>query len=126
MFDGHTDPGPAVNELNAGKQPVWLDTIESAAPVIVLRDVMNSDFEEWMKMVTDNVSIRVSALRLNCSIHVLLLTNQTIFLSSFVDRTRTACALIYYFHDMPPLRTNTDNTIDFQRASCTLEGWVKT
>jgi len=62
MFDGHTDPGPTVNELNAGKQPVRLDTVESAAPVIILRDVMNSDFEEWMKMATDNVSFRFSAL----------------------------------------------------------------
>ena len=89
MFYGHTDSGPAVNELNTGKHPVRLDTVESSAPVIVLRDVMNSNFEEWMKMATDDVSIQFSALRLNCSIRVLLATNQTIFLSSFVDRKST-------------------------------------
>jgi len=127
-FYGHADPGPAVNELNAGKQPVRLDTVESAALVIILRNVMNSDFEEWMKMATDNVSIRVSALRLSCSIRVLLLTNRTIFLSSLVDSksTRTTCALIYYFHDMSPLRTNTDNSIDFRWAFCMLDRCMKT
>ena len=128
MSDGHMDPGPAVNELNARKQPVRLDTVESAAPVIVLRDVMDSNFEEWMKMATDDVSIRFSALRLNRSICVLLVTNQAIFLSSFVDRksTRTTCALVYYSHDMSPLRNDTDNLIDFQRASCKLDGCVET
>jgi len=60
MFDGLTDPGPAVNGLNAGKQPVQLNSVIPAAPIInVPRDVMNSNFEEWMKMATDNVSIRV-------------------------------------------------------------------
>ena len=88
MFDGHTDPGPAVNELNARKQPVRLDTVESAVPVIVLRDAMDLDFEEWMKMATDNVSILFS-LRLSRSIRVLLVTNPAIFLSYFVDRKST-------------------------------------
>jgi len=60
VFDGLTDPGPAVNGLNAGKQPVQLNSVVPAAPIInVPRDVMNSNFEEWMKMATDNVSIRV-------------------------------------------------------------------
>jgi len=54
MFDGLTDPGPGVNGLNAGKQ---LNSVVPAAPIInVPRDVMNSNFEEWMKMATDNVS----------------------------------------------------------------------
>ena len=57
MFDGLTDPGPVVNALNAGKQPVQLNSVIPAAPIInVPRDVMNSNFEEWMKMATDNVS----------------------------------------------------------------------
>jgi len=34
-------------------------------------------------------------------------------------------ALIDYFHDMSLLRNNTDNSINFQRASCTLDGCVK-
>ena len=60
MFDGLTDPGPAGNGLNAGKQPVQLNSVTPAAPIInVPRDVMNSNFEEWMKMATDNVSVCV-------------------------------------------------------------------
>lgn len=52
-FDGLTDPMPGVN----GLQPVQLNSIVPAAPIInVPRDVMNSNFEEWMKMATDNVS----------------------------------------------------------------------
>ena len=34
-------------------------------------------------------------------------------------------ALIDYFHDMSLLRNNADNSINFQRASCTLDGCVK-
>jgi condensin complex subunit 2 len=34
-------------------------------------------------------------------------------------------ALIDYFHDMSLLRNNSDNSINFQRASCTLDGCVK-
>ena len=53
MFDGLTDPGPGVNGLNTGQ----LNSVVPAAPIInVPRDVMNSNFEEWMKMATDNVS----------------------------------------------------------------------
>ncbi|KAI6112767.1 condensin complex subunit 2/barren [Pisolithus sp. B1] len=68
-------------------------------PVInVSLDVMNSNFEEWMKMATDN---KINA------------TNSWNF------------ALIDYFHDMSLLRNNVDNSINFQRASCTLDGCVK-
>lgn len=68
-------------------------------PVInVPLDVMNSNFEEWMKMATDN---KINA------------TNSWNF------------ALIDYFHDMSLLRNNIDNSINFQRASCTLDGCVK-
>jgi len=60
MFDGLTDAGPGVPGLNAGKQPVQLNSVVPAAPIInVPRDVMNSNFEEWMKMATDNVGIRI-------------------------------------------------------------------
>lgn len=34
-------------------------------------------------------------------------------------------ALIDYFHDMSLLRNQSDNSINFQRASCTLDGCVK-
>ena len=59
-FDGLTDLGPTVNGLNAGKQPVQLNSVVPAVPIInVPRDVMNSNFEEWMKMATDNVSFLI-------------------------------------------------------------------
>ncbi|KAF8998536.1 condensin complex subunit 2/barren [Cyathus striatus] len=57
-----------------------------------------SNFEEWMKMATDN--------KINAA-------NSWNF------------ALIDYFHDMSLLRNNDDNSINFQRASCTLDGCVK-
>jgi hypothetical protein len=60
MFDGLTDPGPGVNGLGAGRQPTQLNLVVPAAPIInVPRDVMNSNFEEWMKMATDNVSFNI-------------------------------------------------------------------
>lgn len=60
VFDGLTDLGPVVNGPTAGKQPVQLNSVVPAAPIInVPRDVMNSNFEEWMKMATDNVSIHI-------------------------------------------------------------------
>lgn len=34
-------------------------------------------------------------------------------------------ALIDYFHDMSLLRNGDDNSINFQKASCTLDGCVK-
>ncbi len=34
-------------------------------------------------------------------------------------------ALIDYFHDMSLLRNGEDNSINFQKASCTLDGCVK-
>ncbi|RXW23885.1 hypothetical protein EST38_g1944 [Candolleomyces aberdarensis] len=61
-------------------------------------DIMSSNFEEWMKMATDN---KINA------------TNSWEF------------ALIDYFHDMSLLRNSDDNSINFQRASCTLDGCVK-
>lgn len=59
MFDSLADPGSGASGLNAGKQPAQLNSVVPAAPIInVPRDVMNSNFEEWMKMATDNVSFR--------------------------------------------------------------------
>ncbi|KAG2113164.1 condensin complex subunit 2/barren [Suillus discolor] len=75
--------------------------LNSVAPPPVINvplDVMSSNFEEWMKMATDN--------KINAA-------NSWNF------------ALIDYFHDMSLLRNNIDNSINFQRASCTLDGCVK-
>ncbi|KAE8268170.1 hypothetical protein A4X09_0g4161 [Tilletia walkeri] len=61
--------------------------------------VDNTSFEEWMKMATDNK----------------------------INSTNTwSFALIDYFHDMSLLRSDSgDGTINFQKASCTLDGCVK-
>ncbi|KIK61593.1 hypothetical protein GYMLUDRAFT_42605 [Collybiopsis luxurians FD-317 M1] len=61
-------------------------------------DILASNFEEWMKLTTDN---KITA------------ANTWDF------------ALIDYFHEMSLLRNTDDNTINFQRASCTLDGCVK-
>ena len=85
------------------------------APIInVPLDVMSSNFEEWMKMATDNVcrsSIRSPPY--SRELQKINAANSWNF------------ALIDYFHDMSLLRNNTDNSINFQRASCTLDGCVK-
>ncbi|KAH7890710.1 condensin complex subunit 2/barren [Phlebopus sp. FC_14] len=79
------------------RQP-QLNSVPPPPVINVPLDVMSSNFEEWMKMATDN--------KINAA-------NSWNF------------ALIDYFHDMSLLRNNTDNSINFQRASCTLDGCVK-
>ncbi|KAJ6581204.1 condensin complex subunit 2/barren [Mycena capillaripes] len=72
-----------------------------AAPVVEPRaslEILSSNFDEWMKMATDN--------KINAG-------NSWNF------------ALIDYFHDMSLLRNDDGNSINFQRASCTLDGCVK-
>ncbi|WFD33430.1 hypothetical protein MCUN1_000243 [Malassezia cuniculi] len=72
-------------------------TMESpAAPAL---QVDNTSFEEWMKMATDN--------KINAS-------------------NTWSFALIDYFHDMSLLKSDSgDGSINFQKASCTLDGCVK-
>ncbi|GAA5879151.1 hypothetical protein JCM3774_002095 [Rhodotorula dairenensis] len=60
--------------------------------------VESQRYEEWMKIATDNK----------------ITSNNTWNL-----------ALIDYFHDMSLLRNGDDNSINFQKASCTLDGCVK-
>ncbi|KZP01619.1 barren [Calocera viscosa TUFC12733] len=74
--------------------------ISSVAPQVPppSLQILSSNFEEWMKMATDN---KINA------------TNSWHF------------ALIDYFHDMSLLRNELDNSINFQKASCTLDGCVK-
>ncbi|KAG6865711.1 hypothetical protein C0991_012527 [Blastosporella zonata] len=87
----------APESSRTAKQKQQLNSV--AAPMInVPKDVMSSNFEEWMKMATDN--------KINAN-------NSWNF------------ALIDYFHDMSLLRNNDDNSINFQRASYTLDGCVK-
>ncbi|KAL4246253.1 Condensin complex subunit 2 [Abortiporus biennis] len=93
-MDVRDDPKAAAH----AKQKQQLLSIAPGPAVNVPLDVMSSNFEEWMKMATDN--------KINAA-------NSWNF------------ALIDYFHDMSLLRNNTDNSINFQRASCTLDGCVK-
>ncbi|EMD38910.1 hypothetical protein CERSUDRAFT_133533, partial [Gelatoporia subvermispora B] len=93
--EGGATDGARVAALAKQKQ---LLSVAQAPMINVPLDVMSSNFEEWMKMATDN--------KINAA-------NSWNF------------ALIDYFHDMSLLRNNTDNSINFQRASCTLDGCVK-
>jgi condensin complex subunit 2 len=72
--------------------------LSAIAPMPVSMEVMNTNFEEWMKLATDN---KITA------------TNTWNF------------ALIDYFHDLTLLRNTDDQSINFQKASCTLDGCVK-
>ncbi|KAJ4473685.1 condensin complex subunit 2/barren [Lentinula aciculospora] len=81
------------------KQKQQLTTVAPLAPPETEPiDILSSKFEEWMKLTTDN---KITA------------ANTWEF------------ALIDYFHEMSLLRNTDDNTINFQRASCTLDGCVK-
>lgn len=60
--------------------------------------VESQRYEEWMKIATDNKITSTNTWNL---------------------------ALIDYFHDMSLLRNGEDNSINFQKASCTLDGCVK-
>ncbi|KPV73018.1 uncharacterized protein RHOBADRAFT_55260 [Rhodotorula graminis WP1] len=60
--------------------------------------VESQRYEEWMKIATDNKITSTNTWNL---------------------------ALIDYFHDMSLLRDGADNSINFQKASCTLDGCVK-
>lgn len=68
-------------------------------PLVISTEVMNNNYDEWMKMATDN--------KIN------------------VNNT-WSFALIDYFHDMSLLRNpDSEGGINFQKASCTLDGCVK-
>ncbi|CAK5267793.1 unnamed protein product, partial [Mycena citricolor] len=71
-----------------------------AAPVVEppVLEILSSNFDEWMKMATDN--------KINAG-------NSWNF------------DLINYFHDMSLLKNDDGMSINFQRASCTLDGCVK-
>ncbi|KAK4046790.1 hypothetical protein OIO90_006432 [Microbotryomycetes sp. JL221] len=60
--------------------------------------VESQRYEEWMKIATDNKITSTNTWNL---------------------------ALIDYFHDMTLLRNGDDDSINFQKASCTLDGCVK-
>ncbi|KAF4593297.1 Condensin complex subunit 2 [Pleurotus pulmonarius] len=85
-------------ESRAAKQKAQLASVALPQVPDVQINITSANYEEWMKMATDN--------KINAA-------NSWNF------------ALIDYFHDMSLLRNNDDNSINFQRASCTLDGCVK-
>ncbi|WRT64946.1 uncharacterized protein IL334_001886 [Kwoniella shivajii] len=94
----------AVQQAAAGGQTMAqrrakrLSAVEPAA-LVVSMEVMNTNFEEWMKLATDN---KITA------------NNTWNF------------ALIDYFADLTLLRNGPDDqSINFQKASCTLDGCIK-
>ncbi|KAJ7050519.1 condensin complex subunit 2/barren [Mycena amicta] len=97
------EPGPSGDREPAetsrtARQKQPLNSV--AAPVVEppRLEILSSNFDEWMKMATDN--------KINAG-------NSWNF------------ALIDYFHDMSLLRNDDGSTINFQRASCTLDCCVK-
>ncbi|KAJ8489216.1 hypothetical protein ONZ51_g3095 [Trametes cubensis] len=98
LVDGAEGSAEGTRATALGRQKSQLLNVPQAPVINVPIDVMTSNFDQWMKMATDN--------KINAA-------NSWNF------------ALIDYFHDMSLLRNNNDNSINFQRASCTLDGCVK-
>ncbi|KAH7929129.1 barren [Leucogyrophana mollusca] len=96
--EGNAEHAESSRAAQAKQKQQQLNSVAPPPVINVPLDVMSSNFEEWMKMATDN--------KINAA-------NSWNF------------ALIDYFHDMSLLRNNDDNSINFQRASCTLDGCVK-
>lgn len=90
---------PRGQSANPASSAGSVSDANGAAPAAASLRVDTSSFEEWMKMATDNK----------------------------INSTNTwSFALIDYFHDMSLLRNDSgDGSINFQKASCTLDGCVK-
>ncbi|BEI87204.1 hypothetical protein CcaverHIS002_0705500 [Cutaneotrichosporon cavernicola] len=93
---GSAAASPRSRVVSAQARRKRLSAVAPIAPISM--EVMNTNFEEWMKLATDN---KITA------------TNTWNF------------ALIDYFHDLTLLRNTDDQSINFQKASCTLDGCVK-
>lgn len=128
----HPIDNPEAGPSNNGKQDDTEDVVAHAhsrhkqalksniveTPVIdVPLDIRNSNYEEWMKMAMDNVC-RLLDSRPPCML-------KCPWSQKINQANSWNFALIDYFHDMSLLRNNVDNSINFQRASSTLDGCVK-
>lgn len=94
---------PAPTGTGTGQDPtlgrVGLDQGKGeGAPALTLDTEALSKFENWMKMATDN---------------------------KITSGNSWDLALIDYFADLSILRDGSDQSINFQKASCTLDGCVK-
>ncbi|KAG8874705.1 hypothetical protein FRB97_005738 [Tulasnella sp. 331] len=90
--------GPKTPKASALARASQLNLVNQTPNLQVPVDIQNGKYEEWMKLATDN--------KINVN-------NAWNF------------ALIDYFQDMSILRNELDNTINFQKASFTLDGCVK-
>ncbi len=105
----------------------------NGAPPVPALVIESQRFEEWMKIATDNVG----QPRLNlperqahkvrpCSPSRLQTADLIMSHLQKITSTNTwNLALIDYFHEGSLLRNADDNSINFQKASCTLDGCVK-
>lgn len=84
--------------------------------------VESGRYEEWMKLATDNVG-----RLLNAQLIPRIDSRQPAHrMQKITSANAWNYALIDYFADMTLLRNgNGDNSINFQKASCTLDGCVK-
>lgn len=100
-YDGAASDSPKTprTQIAKGKENIedgGLSVVAASAMTPIKRVPILANFEEWMKMATDN---KINA------------TNSWNF------------ALIDYFHDMSLLKEG--DGVNFQKASCTLDGCVK-
>ncbi|KAG9014327.1 hypothetical protein FRB94_012733 [Tulasnella sp. JGI-2019a] len=95
---GVAAPGPRTPKASALARANHLSLVNQTPNLQVPVDIQNGKYEEWMKLATDN--------KINVN-------NAWNF------------ALIDYFQDMSILRNELDNSINFQKASFTLDGCVK-
>ncbi|KXN87652.1 Condensin complex subunit 2 [Leucoagaricus sp. SymC.cos] len=86
------------SEPRPSRQKQQINILPPLADMNISPEIMHSNFEEWMKMASDN---------------------------KFNAANSWNTALIEYFADMTLLRNKEDNSINFQRASTTLDGCVK-
>ena len=96
VSDSPKTPGAQTTKGKENAEDGGLAVITNGAMTPMKRVPLLANFEEWMKMATDN---KINA------------TNSWNF------------ALIDYFHDMSLLKDG--DGVNFQKASCTLDGCVK-
>ncbi|KAK1225665.1 hypothetical protein PQX77_011379 [Marasmius sp. AFHP31] len=94
---GPSSGGADGQEQAGSSRPKQKLNLPTIAPP-VLNKSDNIEYEQWMKIATEN---KIS------------------------QQNTWDVMLIDYFHDMTLLRNEGDNSINFQRASCTLDGCIK-
>lgn len=92
-----------------------------AGPIVtnLTPEQMYSNFEEWIKMATDNVRVVVVYRRYHSLIYIIILSIR----QKINANNSWNFALIDYFHELTFLRDG--DSINFQKASVSLDGCVK-